>query len=139
MAAMELILKEDLLGVDWDRLAEVYRAAFGGTLDAERTRSIFGRCYLTRIALLDGAEVGGVYALCDGELDAAIYGLAVHPGFHRRGIGTALMRSAIEGLPPQVAVMLTADEPWLVEFYRELGFARLQTAMALRFPEHAVD
>ncbi len=76
MAAMDVILKADLQGVDWEHLAEVYRTAFNSSLSAQRTRSIFERCYLTRIALVSGAEVGGVYALSDGELDAAIYEVA---------------------------------------------------------------
>ncbi len=49
------------------------------------------------------------------------------------------MRSIIESCPPHIAIMLTADEPYLMDFYRKLGFSRLKTAMALRFPEHAVE
>lgn len=134
MSAMNLILKESLDGVEWEEVAEVYRQAFGHPMNASRIESIFAHSYRTRLAVVDGHAVGGVYAVSDGDLDAAIYGLAVHPDFQRRGIGSALMRSIIGALPSHAAIVLTADAPHLVAMYRKLGFSRLKIAMALRYP-----
>ena len=128
-----LTIKADLSGVDWDRLAQVYRAAYGSDITQERIRKIFERSWATRIALWNGEIVGGVYAFSDGELDASIHGLATHPEFQRRGIGRALMESIVGEFGSHMALLLTT-EPHNKDFYRKIGFRPLQGAMAIGFP-----
>lgn len=128
-----LLIKADTLDVDWERLAEVYRAAYGSTITQERIRNIFARSWATRIALWDGQIVGGVYAFSDGELDASVHGLATHPDFQKRGIGHALMESIVAAFEPHMAVLLTT-EPHNEHFYRKVGFRPLKGAMAINFP-----
>ena len=123
----------DVKDVNWERLAEVYRAAYGSTISVERIRNIFERSFATRIALWDGQIVGGVYAFSDGELDASIHGLATHPDFQKRGIGRALMQSIVAAFEPHMAVLLTT-EPHNENFYRKVGFRPLKGAMAINFP-----
>lgn len=126
-------IKTDLENVDWEQLALVYRRAFEGIQDAKIIETVFRNSYATRIALLDGKEVGGVYAFSDGILDATIHGLAVHPDFQKRGIGRALMESLLSEFGANIAVLLTAETPHQV-IYRKFGFRPLKTAMALGFP-----
>ena len=128
-----LEIKSDIENVDWDRLAQVYRAAYGSTISKERIRTIFERSWETRIALWDGEIVGGVYAFSDGELDASIHGLATHPDFQKRGIGRALMQSIAAAFDPHIALLLTT-EPHNENFYRKIGFRPLKGAMAINFP-----
>jgi ribosomal protein S18 acetylase RimI-like enzyme len=131
---MALEIKTDLENVDWERLAQVYAAAFSGIQTAELIETIFRRSYATRIGLWNGQIVSGVYAFSDGELDASIHGLCVHPDFQRLGIGRVTMLSLLEEFPPHIALLLTAEEKhW--DFYRSVGFRRLHTAMARGFPE----
>ena len=128
-----LLIKADTENVDFERLAAVYRAAYGSTITAERIRNIFERSWATRIALWDGEIVGGVYAFSDGELDASIHGLATHPDFQKRGIGRALMQSIVSAFEPHIALLLTT-EPHTENFYRKVGFRPLKGAMAINFP-----
>ena len=133
-----LTLQGDLENVDWQRLTEVYRAAYGSTISEERIRNIFERSWAIRIARWDGAIVGGVYAFSDGELDASIHGLATHPEFQRRGIGRALMESIVATFEPHMAILLTT-EPHNKDFYRKIGFRPLRGAMAIGFPEKQME
>ncbi len=128
-----LTIKADTENVDWERLAQVYRAAYGSTITDERIRNIFERSWAIRIALWDGEIVGGVYAFSDGELDVSVHGLATHPDFQRRGIGRALMESLVSSFEPHMAVLLTT-EPHNEDFYRRVGFRPLKGAMAINFP-----
>ena len=135
---MDLEIKTDLEDVDWQRLAEVYVAAFNGIQTAELIEKVFTRSFATRIAVLDGLIVGGVYAFSDGELDATIHGLAVHPQFQKRGIGRALMESLMAQFPPHIALLLTAEAAHQ-PIYRKLGFRPLKSAMAKGFPEEDME
>ena len=128
-----LTLKADTKDVNWERLRDVYRAAYGSDISLERIRNIFERSWATRIALWDGEIVGGVYAFSDGELDASVHGLATHPDFQKRGIGRALMQSIVASFEPHMAVLLTT-EPHNEDFYRKVGFRPLKGAMAINFP-----
>lgn len=128
-----LTIQTDTDAVNWERLAQVYRAAYGSTISEERIRTIFERSWATRIALWNGQIVGGVYAFSDGELDASIHGLATHPDFQKRGIGAALMKSIVAEFEPHIALLLTT-EPHNESFYRKIGFRPLKGAMAINFP-----
>ncbi len=135
---MSLEIKSDLELIDWEQLAQVYRRAFEGIQTAELMQTVFRNSYATRIALLNGQVVGGVYAFSDGILDATIHGLAVHPDFQKRGIGRALMESLMEEFGSNIAVLLTAELQHQV-IYRKFGFRPLKTAMALGFPTQDME
>ncbi|BCM91316.1 hypothetical protein IAD21_03186 [Abditibacteriota bacterium] len=130
---MSLEIRADLENVNWEQLAQVYALAFKGVQTADLIERIFRRSYATRIAILDGDIVGGVYAFSDGELDASIHGLCVHPDFQGHGIGRALMESLLETFGPHMALLLTAEQAHQ-PIYRKFGFRPLKTAMAKGFP-----
>jgi len=58
-------LTEDIEGVDWEVMADLYRRAYNGVMTSQRIENIFKRSYMTHIALLDG-QIVAVYALSDG-------------------------------------------------------------------------
>lgn len=135
---VSLQIQTDLEHVDFERLALVYALAFNGVQSAERIERVFVRSYATRLALWDGEIVGAVYAFSDGELDASIHGLCVHPDFQGRGIARALMESLLTEFGPQMALLLTA-EPAHQAIYRKFGFRPLKTAMARNFPPEDLE
>ena len=131
-------IQSTLENVDFARLAEVYARAFNGEQSAERIEIIFRRAYAFRIAFVDEELVGAVYAFSDGELDASIHGLAVHPDFQKRGIGSALMTSLLEEFPEHMALLLTAEQQHQ-PIYRKFGFRPLKTAMARGFADKDME
>jgi ribosomal protein S18 acetylase RimI-like enzyme len=74
--------------------------------------------------------VGFVTVVGDGAIAAFIPLLEVIPEYRGRGIGSELVRRALERLRGRYAVDLVCDDE-LVPFYERLGFAKL-TAMAIR-------
>lgn len=77
-----------------------------------------------------GQVVGFVTVVGDGAIAAFIPLLEVVSEYRGRGIGSELVRRALERLRGRYAVDLVCDEA-LVPFYERLGFSRL-TAMAVR-------
>jgi ribosomal protein S18 acetylase RimI-like enzyme len=88
------------------------------------------------LAMLQGAEVavvaidpstdsvvGYVTVIGDGVLTGSIPLLEVLPGWQGRGIGSELVRRALEALGPRYMVDLVCDDD-LVPFYERLGFRR---------------
>jgi hypothetical protein len=80
---------------------------------------------LLLVATLEEAIVGAVIAGFDGTR-GWIYHLAVDSEFRRRGVGTALVRAAEEGLRrlgcPKVNLQVRAGNEGVVAFYQSLGF-----------------
>ena len=76
--------------------------------------------------------VGFVSVVGDRELATFIPFLEVLPAYRGRGIGTELVRRALERTSDRYSVDLVCDED-LVAFYERLGFGRL-AAMAIRRP-----
>ena len=135
---MSLRIQTDLEQVNWEELAQVYALAFKGIQTADLIERVFRRSYATRIALLDGEVVGGVYAFSDGELDASIHGLCVRPDLQGRGIGRALMESLLTEFGSHMALLLTAEQAHQ-PIYRKFGFRPLKTAMARGFPDDDME
>jgi ribosomal protein S18 acetylase RimI-like enzyme len=78
------------------------------------------------VAELDGAIVGTVMAGFDG-VRGWLHRLAVRSSARRRGVGTALVRSAEAGLSalgcPKVNLQVRSSNAEVVAFYRALGYS----------------
>ncbi len=130
---MDITLKRDIAGVDWQALAAVYNETLGPDEPAQLART-WARSAATVLAYADGRLVGAARAISDGEREALIVGVAVKPEFQRRGIGTMMMRALVEDLKG-TAILLTCMEDENVSFYRNLGFRTHKRGMALGYPE----
>jgi ribosomal protein S18 acetylase RimI-like enzyme len=73
--------------------------------------------------------VGFGRALSDGEYQAAIYDVAVHPEAQGNGIGKMIIQSILNRIP-KCNVILYAS-PGKEGFYQKLGFRKMKTGMAL--------
>ena len=74
-------------------------------------------------ARVEGRLVGLGNAISDGYLVVYFPHLIVHPDFHRRGIGRALLKALLERYGGFHQLMLTADGA-AIDFYAALGFQR---------------
>lgn len=135
---VQIDIQNDLENVDWERMAQVYAAAFGNPTTVARIENIFHHANVWRIARAESVIVGAVYAFWDGELDAVILGLVVHPDFQKRDVGRALMEAIIAHFRPGTALLLTS-ETQNFDFYRQFGFKPLKSAMGLGFPADQLE
>ena len=85
------------------------------------------------IGAWDGARlVGAVRVLSDGYLFSAVPEILVEPPYQRRGIGSELMRRALERAP-RGALFLGA-QPQSVRFFERIGCTRGPVGFVLRKP-----
>jgi ribosomal protein S18 acetylase RimI-like enzyme len=121
---------ESLEGVDWDELATMYREApLGEKRPADLATAFANSRY--RVFVRDGGTlVGAGRALADGVDAAYICDVAVRPTHQRRGLGKAIVSRLVELSKDHRKILLYAV-PGKEPFYRNLGFLRMATAMAL--------
>lgn len=139
---MDFTIKRDVIGVNWEMVAELYWVGMvGGESRPEgreweeyvqRTRGEFEGSDVVCLVMSDGRCVGGGHAVSDGARDAAIYGVVVHPEFRRRGIGIRIVQELLKDLEG-VSVLLNSSE-MAASLYARLGFQPLKRAMGLRYP-----
>jgi len=91
-----------------------------------------GKGWIVRlVAEVDGQAVGNAQLTQWGQR-VEIGSLVVAPDYRRRGIGRQLLTALIEeaerrGLDP-VEIRASEDDPFLVEFYVQMGFCRVEGA-----------
>lgn len=74
-------------------------------------------------ARIDGRLAGLGNAISDGHLVVYFPHMLVHPDFHRRGVGRALMEALLKRYAGFHQLMLTSDGD-ATAFYEALGFER---------------
>jgi len=102
----------------------LYRANHWSSADKpEQLLGALGNSHCLVTARVDGRLVGLGNAISDGHLVVHFPHLIVHPDFHRRGIGRALMQALLQRYGGFHQLMLTADGD-AIAFYEALGFER---------------
>jgi GNAT superfamily N-acetyltransferase len=115
--------------VDWDELSALYRVAPLGDKPPDSLRTVFGNSMFKCFVYDDGRLVGAGRALADGLDSAYLAYVAVHPDHQGRGLGSAIRR-LVDMSAGHKKVLLYAN-PGTEGFYSNLGFLRMNTAMAI--------
>ena len=93
------------------------------TRDPAMLRDAYAHSLLTLAAYEDDRLVGVVRAVGDGYSVVLVQDLLLLPAYQHRGIGTALLRAAMERFPDVYQLQLLTDNtPEHAAFYRSLGF-----------------
>ena len=80
------------------------------------------------LALDDDAVVGLIRLIGDGFSSVFVQDLIVLPSYQRQGIGSALMKEALEDYKEDYQVQLATEQTEKnVGFYRSMGFETLST------------
>lgn len=130
---------DDVAGVDLHELSNLYRIAPLGEKPAPALATVFGNSRFVCFVYAGHVLVGAGRALADGLDCAYIADVAVHPAHQGRGLGKAIIRKLVAAAGEHKKIILYAN-PGTEAFYGELGFLRMNTAMAIwRDPAKAVE
>ena len=120
----------DLGGVDMDELSSLYRIGPLGNKPPEALATVFGNSMFKCFVYAGDVLAGAGRVLADGLDCAYIADVAVHPDHQGHGLGKAIMRRLVRLSQNHKKIILYAN-PGTESFYSELGFLRMNTAMAI--------
>ncbi|EXJ23427.1 acetyltransferase, GNAT family [Alkalibacterium sp. AK22] len=96
-------------------------------------RLLVGSLYYLTVRY-DGQLIGLIRTVGDGCYILYIQDILVHPDWHRRGIGTTLIRQTLETFKDMKQIILTTDQTDKTRsFYESVGFVEMSEAQAVSF------
>lgn len=116
--------------INWDELANLYKIAPLGNKKAESLKVVFTNSRYKCFVYDDTKIVGVGRALADGVDTSYLCDIAIHPQYQGYGIGKEIVNQLVEFSKEHNKIILYANigkEP----FYAKLGFAKMNTAMAI--------
>ena len=126
---MNLDIREDCNGVNWESVSETLKSVGMGYHDPDVHRQAFEASHATIFVYSDGNMIGFGRAISDGAYQAAIYDCAVIPEFQGNGIGKIIVQSILQHVS-HCNIILYAS-PGKEGFYQKHGFRKMKTGMAL--------
>lgn len=125
---MDIDVKFDCSGVDWQLVADTLKDVGMGHHDPSLHKKAFENSYVTVFIYYDNKIIGFGRAISDGAYQAAIYDLAVNADFQRKGLGDLILKNILSKLP-QCNIILYAS-PGKEGFYTKNSFRKMKTGMA---------
>ena len=117
-------------GIDFEELSALYRVAPLGNKPPEHLREVFGNSRFVCFAYDGGRLVGAGRALADGRDCSYLCDIAVHPDTQGSGLGREIVQRLVDRSRGHKKIILYAV-PGKEAFYEKLGFARMNSAMAI--------
>ena len=127
---MELDWKYSLDGIHWQALSELYRSTPQGNKRPEDLETAFTNSRFYCFVFAQDKLVGVGRALADGVDCSYICDVAVLPEYQGLGIGRRIVSRLVELSRGHRKIILYAC-PGKESFYRQFGFKRMCTAMAI--------
>jgi GNAT superfamily N-acetyltransferase len=127
---MALEWTDSLDTVDWDELSALYRDAPLGHKPPDRLKTAFSNSLYRCFVREHGKLVGVGRALADGADCSYLCDIAVLPSHQGTGLGKQIVARLVELSRGHKKIILYAV-PGKEPFYRQFGFVRMTTAMAI--------
>jgi GNAT superfamily N-acetyltransferase len=134
---MDLIVKTDCTGVDWETVSEILKITGMAHHEPEVHRRAFEASHTTVFVYRKSRLVGFGRAISDGEYQGAVYDVAVLPEAQKRGVGKIILETILCRLK-HCNIILYAS-PGKEGFYKKLGFGFMKTGMALFTTAQAME
>ena len=126
---MKLRFQHDCSGIDWDTVPVILQTVGMAFHDAAIHRKTFLASAAVVFAFNDQELIGFGRAISDGLTQAAIYDVAILPGWQGRGVGKQIISHIVAALPGCNFILYAS--PGKEPFYEKLKFRRMKTGMAL--------
>lgn len=131
---MTIKLQQTTENIHWDEVNHLLNG-FGLTdHTVEETKLTFERSQEVAFLLENSRVIGCGRALTDHIAQASIYNIAIAEEFQSQGWGKLLVNTLVEAVSGCNIVLYT--HPNTVEWYQNIGFKKLKTALAIYPPEH---
>lgn len=128
MKEMEITVKNDCVGVDWQTVSDTLKSVGMAYFEPERHKTAFEASH-TKVFLYNAGElVGFGRAISDGAYQAAVYDCAVAVEYQGKGIGRMIMENILSKL--QNCNVILYASPGKEGFYENFGFLKMKTGMA---------
>jgi ribosomal protein S18 acetylase RimI-like enzyme len=125
---MEITVKNDCVGVDWQTVSDTLKSVGMGHYEPERHKRAFEASH-TKVFLYDADKlVGFGRAISDGAYQAAVYDCAVVVEYQGKGIGRMIMENILSKL--QDCNVILYASPGKEGFYEKFGFRKMKTGIA---------
>lgn len=126
---MDIKIQLSCAGVDWQRVADTLKKVGMGHHHPDLHKKAFENSYVTVFLYHDNCLIGFGRAISDGAYQAAVYDVAIHPDFQKKGLGNMIIKTILARLP-DCNVILYAS-PGKEGFYIKNDFRKMKTGMAL--------
>lgn len=127
---MPLVWSDSIDGFDWHELSALYAAAPLGNKSPDNLKTAFTNSLFRCFVYDDGKLVGVGRALADGVDCSYICDVALLPSHQGLGLGKQIVAKLLELSTGHKKIILYAV-PGKESFYKQLGFKRMSTAMAI--------
>jgi len=115
---------------DWQALSQLYDDAGMSAKAPDALRTAFANSLHCCFLHLDGQLIGAGRALGDGVFVGYLSDIAIAPALQGQGLGKAIVSYLLQKLEGHQKILLYAN-PGKEDFYRQFGFRRMCTAMAI--------
>lgn len=127
---MPLVWSDSIDDLDWNELSALYEAAPLGNKKSSFLKTVFTNSMFKCFVYEDRKLVGVGRALADGADCSYICDIALLPSHQGLGLGKQIVAKLVELSRDHKKVILYAV-PGKESFYKQLGFKRMSTAMAI--------
>ena len=124
---MSIVFSDTLVGIDWEKLADVSHRAPLGERESAALREAFANSSICCFVFDGGELVGTGRALSDGVWHTLVVDVVLLPEYQGQGLGKAIMKFLADR--SQSPKLMLYSAPGKEGFYAKIGYRKMKTAM----------
>jgi len=128
MSDFQIVSHNDIVTVDWQRLAEILERSGLGKRDVVKLQKAFNHSQFRYLGYYNGELVATARAISDLTSASYLCDVAIDPLYQGKGWGRILMEKIMEDLSP-LGKTFIYSVPDKIKFYQQFDFHELLTAM----------